>query len=84
MKVWGDMSHVSVTSFNKIISSNGAVKTKVEVNLGETKIVAHPLEHAQWKTEFAITLFPPIFYSFGNVCYKILLQAETTFFQGTH
>lgn len=46
MKVQGDMSHVSVTSFNKIISSNRAVKTKVGVNLGETKIVAHPLEHA--------------------------------------
>lgn len=32
--------------------------------------------------EFAITLPPPMFYSVGNVCYKILPQAETTFFKG--
>lgn len=29
--------------------------------------------------EFAITLPPPIFYSFGNVSYKILPQAETSY-----
>lgn len=32
--------------------------------------------------DFAIMFLPPIFYSFGNVCYKILRQAETIFFKG--
>lgn len=59
--MWDDVSHVSVASLNKIIPSNGAVKTKVGVNLRETKTVAYPLENVLWKTEFATALLPPYF-----------------------